>query len=53
MGSEIYMIRAPLAKNNATIFGRNSLSFCCKEIVYFPAKSEGTIKVGGDFLFVF
>lgn len=41
MGSEIFLIRA----DNALIYGRNSFSSCCKEILFFPPNTKGTTKV--------
>lgn len=42
MGSEVFMTRT---HNNAIVFGRNSKSFCCKEILCYPASEKGTTKV--------
>ncbi|CAG9806094.1 unnamed protein product [Chironomus riparius] len=44
MGSEVFMVQAPLTNNGTIIYGRNSLSFCCKEISYFSANENGTTK---------
>ena len=52
MGSEVFVIRAPLTKNDAIIFGRNSFASCCKEICNFP-KTEGTVKVELEKTFIF
>lgn len=45
MGSEVFMVQSPLT-NNGIIYGRNSFSFCCKEVLYFSANENGTTKVG-------
>lgn len=45
MGSEVFMVQSPLTNNDTIIYGRNSFSFCCKEILYFSANENGTTKV--------
>ncbi|KAG5682244.1 hypothetical protein PVAND_011608 [Polypedilum vanderplanki] len=42
MASEVFVVRAPLTIDNSIVFGRNSFSFCCKEILY-TAKEEGSL----------
>lgn len=41
--SEVFVVFPPLA-NNSIIVGRNSFSFCCKEILLIKP-NEGTTKV--------
>ncbi|CRK97140.1 CLUMA_CG010537, isoform A [Clunio marinus] len=40
--SEVFVVFPP-AINNGVIYGRNSFSFCCKEILFF-SPNDGTVK---------
>lgn len=44
--SEVFVVFPPLA-NNSLIYGRNSFSFCCKEILLFSPNSSTKVSFVG------
>lgn len=48
--SEVFVVFPP-STNNSIIYGRNSFSFCCKEIL-FVSSNEGTTKVSWKWIFI-